>query len=91
MRLVVVSFVGLLAAACTQSAEQKTEDVCTAFCDCSSASPAKVQECMGTCTQAPSFSDACLDCVYTNSQTCAVLFNDCTDTCFPSNLPSGGN
>lgn len=78
MRLVVVSIVGLLAA-CTPSPEQRATDVCTAICDCMSGLPSEVQSCTTECTDEVTFTipDACLDCVYTYSQTCSDLFATC--------------
>jgi hypothetical protein len=79
MRLVVVSLVSLLVAACDQSPEQRATDVCTAACDCTSALPGQVQSCITECIDdAPTtIPDECLECVYTFSQTCADLFTTC--------------
>ena len=85
MRLVVVSLVCLLATACANSPEQERRMVCTAFCDCLHDTPATVEACIvDDCfPDLPSASDACLSCVYENSQMCPMLFNDCIDVCFP--------
>jgi hypothetical protein len=79
MRLVVVSIVGLLLAACEVSPEQRARDVCTAACDCVETTPSKVELCVTMCiAQAPAMiPDACLDCVYQYSQSCTNLFQQC--------------
>ena len=88
MRLVVVSLVGLLAAACDQSPEQRATDVCTAICDCTNDLPCEQQSCTTECIGEVTFTipDACLDCVYTYSQTCADLFGLCFDDDQPCDL-----
>ena len=85
MRLVVVSFVGLLAAACDPSPEQQLRDVCTAVCDCQFTSPATINACIDDCvTDTPSAPpQACVDCVYQYSQSCGDLFSECIDACTP--------
>ncbi len=84
MRLVVVSFVVLFATACDQSPEQRAADVCTAMCDCNSASPANVNACIDECVQLlPPPSDECLQCAYQYSQTCGTLVDQCIALCFP--------
>jgi hypothetical protein len=88
MRLVVVSLLGLVVAACDPSPEQQARDVCTAFCDCSSSSPARVEACIVECVddiQQITLPPACVECVYTYSQTCGDLFQQCieSDLCDP--------
>jgi hypothetical protein len=88
MRLVVVSLLGLFAAACDPSPEQQARDVCTAFCDCQSALPATVDACIADCVDdigSVTLPAECVDCVYTHSQTCGDLFTECiqSDLCDP--------
>lgn len=83
MRLVVVSFVVLLAAACDVSPEQASRDVCTAICECeTNGLPSQVEGCVDTCMPIfPDVSDECLTCVYTYSQSCSDLERECEDAC----------
>lgn len=83
MRLVVMSFVVGVLAACTQSPEQKATDLCTAVCDCEETLPSKQTACVDTCvTNAPStISDDCITCIYTYSQSCGDLESQCKDVC----------
>jgi hypothetical protein len=85
MRLVVVSFVVLWAAACDPSPEQQARDVCTAVCDCTSASPSQVNACVDECVEEipAALPQACVQCVYQYSQTCSDLFEECitSDLC----------
>ncbi len=79
MRLVLVMFVALWAAACNVSPEQEARDLCTAVCNCTTASPAKAAECVEECTpEVPALPDDCIDCIYTYSQSCSDL-----DRCEP--------
>lgn len=82
MRLVVVSIVSLLAA-CEPSPEQERQDVSTAFCQCQVHTPLALEQCIDEVTPLVSSdpSDACMDCVYTNSQMCAELADDCFGLC----------
>jgi hypothetical protein len=76
--------VGLLAG-CTQTPEEKAQDVCQAYCECvdPGAPPASRDECIAQqcLPDVPSVTDECLDCVYAHDQTCSELFDDCTDLC----------
>ncbi|HEX5060566.1 MAG TPA: hypothetical protein VFV99_14460 [Kofleriaceae bacterium] len=83
MRLVVVSFVGLLLAACGNSPEQDSRMVSTAFCDCLHNTPALSEACIDHDFMpiVPAPSDECLQCVYENSQACLILFDKCFDLC----------
>lgn len=83
MRLAVVSFVCLLAAACDTSPEQEARDLCTAVCDCMTASPALVNACIDNCVPnvPTTLSDACVMCVYQYSQTCSDLNMCVEDAC----------
>lgn len=83
MRLVLVSFVVGVLAACTQSPEQKAQDLCTAVCDCEETLPSKQTECVDKCVQtAPAtISDDCINCIYTYSQSCGDLLPQCIDKC----------
>jgi len=85
MRLVVVSFIGLWATACDPSPEQEARDVCTAVCQCQSASPAQVDACTAECvSEVPTpLPDGCIDCIYQYSQSCADLSARCSDVCQP--------
>jgi hypothetical protein len=92
MRLVVVSFVGLLAA-CSPSPEQEVHDVCTAACNCTETLPSRVDTCVAGCVaDMPSVSDECVECIYTYSQSCTDLFAQCDDPCTQPQpkLPLGG-
>lgn len=82
MRLVVVSFIGLLAAACDPSPEQQARDLCNAVCDCTSASPAMVAACVDECVVdiPATLPDDCVQCIYQYSQTCGDLFEQCIDS-----------
>lgn len=74
MRLVVVSLIALLASACETSPEQEARDLCTVVCKCTTASPAKVAECVEQCVpNVPALPDGCIDCIYTYSQSCGDL------------------
>ena len=79
---------------CTQTAQEKSQDVCQAFCDCvdPGALPAVVNDCISTmCLPSlPPVSDPCLDCVFQHDQVCTDLFNDCTDSCFGTQTPKLG-
>jgi hypothetical protein len=68
--------------------EQKARDVCTAYCDCLVA-PTRVEACVvEDCLPAiQPVSDPCLDCVYASSQTCSMLFDDCTALCLGNITP----
>jgi hypothetical protein len=70
---------------------QKARDVCTAYCDCI-VSPAMVEQCIvdDCLPDIPPVSDPCLQCVYTNSQTCSTLFDECTDLCLDTSTPHLG-
>ena len=81
-----------LFAGCHMSPEQREHDVCTAFCDCV-VTPGMVDKCItDDCVPQlqTTVSDACLDCVYMNSQTCTTLFNDCSDMCLDTSTPRLG-
>ncbi len=87
MRLVVVSIVGLCLAACEVSQEQRANDVCTAVCNCFTMVPAENEECVAECVdEAPPIPDACLDCVYTYSQTCGALLEQCFEEDQPCDI-----
>jgi hypothetical protein len=89
MRLVGMSFVvGLLAVGCDASPEQQRRDVCTAYCECETSTPLALEGCItDTCLPLlPSASEDCVSCVYTYSQTCGDLFDQCSSECF-SNVP----
>ena len=90
MRLVGVSMVaGLLLGGCNQSQEQRQRDVCMAVCDCVENTPSAVEACIvDDCLPVlPPVSDACLECVYLNSQSCGVLLDECEDPCTDTNSP----
>ena len=82
MRLVVVSIVGLLAA-CTPSPEQQARDLCTAVCECESASPTIVSACIEQCVPVvpTTLPDGCIDCIYQYSQSCSDLEAKCEPAC----------
>ena len=88
MRLVCAIVVGLLAA-CDTPPEQERRDVCTAFCHCVTGTPFAEESCItDQCLpQVPAVSDECLSCVYTYSQTCGDLNNQCGATCFAQAQP----
>jgi hypothetical protein len=81
MRLAVVSIVGLLLAACDASPEERAHDLCSAVCNCMSASPAVREACIADCVpDVPAdLPDECIGCVYQYSQTCGDLFSQCFD------------
>ena len=84
MRLVVVSIVGLVLGACFDaSPEQQHADVLTAVCECVTSTPVALEQCKTRLDPFvdPTPSEECMDCVYTNSQTCSVLLDDCEDPC----------
>jgi hypothetical protein len=83
MRLVVVSIVGLLLAACDASPEQQHADVIAAVCECATSTPFLFEQCKTEIDPFfdPTPSDECMDCVYANSQTCSTLLDDCVDLC----------
>jgi hypothetical protein len=83
MRLVVVSLVGLLAA-CDASVEQQRRDVSTSFCQCEVATPFALEQCITEVLPLVEAepSEACMSCVYANSQMCSDLFDDCAQLCF---------
>jgi len=85
MRLVVVSIVGLLLGACETSPEQQARDLCTAICNCMTASPALVEECIADCVpDVPvTLPDGCIDCIYQYSQSCSDLESHCEAACDP--------
>lgn len=89
MRLAWVTVVVGVLAACDTAPEQERRDVCTAFCDCETGTPFALESCItDDCLPAvPAVSDACLDCVYTYSQTCGELFNQCLVSCFSQAQP----
>jgi hypothetical protein len=79
MRLVVLFFV---LTACTVPPEQRAHDVCTAFCDCVEIATPQVDACVADCVpDLGTVSDDCLTCVYSHSQMCGTIFDDCTDMC----------
>lgn len=89
MRLAWVSFVVGLLAACEVPPEQQRRDVCTAYCDCSESTPLARERCItDQCLpNVPAVSEACLDCVYTYSQTCSELARECIPLCFQQAQP----
>jgi hypothetical protein len=83
MRVVGMSFViAVLAGACDPSPAQQGRDVCTALCDCTSASPSRVNACIEECVMdvPATLPQACVDCVYQYSQTCGDLFEQCIES-----------
>jgi hypothetical protein len=89
MQLLWVTVVVGALAACDAAPEQQRRDVCTAFCDCETGTPLALESCItDDCLPAvPAVSDVCLDCVYTYSQTCGELFNQCLASCFSQAQP----
>jgi hypothetical protein len=91
MRFVGVMFVALLMGACTVPPEQRSRDVCTAFCNCFTVGTSAVANCIEQCIpDIPNVADDCLTCVYENSQQCSVLERDCNDLCAPQQTPRLG-
>lgn len=87
MRLVMVSFAVLLAWGCDTPPEQEARDVCTAFCRCQTASPAKIDACVDECAgELPALPDECVDCIYTYSQSCSDLTR-CVPMCEDTQQP----
>src|SRR5688500_15424083 len=87
MRLLGMSTVAVIAlalAGCDVPPEQRSRDVCTAYCGCIESGNSAVAECVDECIpEIPVVSDDCLTCVYENSQMCGSLLDDCTDICDP--------
>jgi hypothetical protein len=71
---------------CTQTPQEKAQDVCQAFCQCTDPGglPSIVDKCViDQCLpQLPTVADPCLDCVFAHDQVCPDLFDQCTDLCF---------
>lgn len=89
MRLIGVSFV-LALVACTVPPEQRARDVCTALCNCVEIGSTQVQACVDDCVpDIGDVSDDCLTCVYSHSQMCGSLFEDCDDMCTSQPTPGG--
>jgi hypothetical protein len=86
MRLLAVSLLSLLAVAgCEITPEQRARDVCNALCACVvPGSPSAVERCVvNDCLpDIPPVSDPCVECVYTNSQRCGDLLDECIALCF---------
>ena len=82
MRLVVVSIIGLLAA-CNTPPEQEARDLCTALCNCMTASPTLRDECVAECIpDVPAMlPDDCINCIYQYSQSCSDLEAHCEAAC----------
>lgn len=81
MRLIGVSF-ALALVACDVPPQQRAQDVCTAFCDCSETTTPQVNACITDCVpDIGTVTDDCLTCVYARSQTCGPLFDDCLSMC----------
>jgi len=79
----------LVVAACAQSPQQRTEEVCNAFCDCA-VGPASVQTCIDhDCIPAlpQGVSDTCFDCVNQHEASCNSLETSCMQTCFQAVQP----
>ena len=71
----------LLTGCFENSPVQDAEAVATAYCNCL-VSPALVDACVeDVLPEISPVSDACLTCVYQNSQMCSTLIDDCTDLC----------
>ena len=81
----------LLAGCFETTPQQKSRDVCTAYCDCI-VTPSMVEQCItdDCLPDIPPVTDPCLDCVYANSQTCSTLFDECTDLCLDTSTPHLG-
>jgi hypothetical protein len=79
---------GLWAGCFEITPEQRARDVCTAYCDCY-AQPGQTEACVvNDCLpDIPPVTDACLDCVYANSQMCGELVNQCLDLCTDTATP----
>lgn len=77
----------LLSGCFESSPFQDAETVATAYCNCL-VTPSMLDGCVeDILDDLPPVSDACLDCVFQNSQTCSTLFNDCTALCDNSATP----
>jgi hypothetical protein len=84
---------GVLVLAClltgcfNNSPAQDARTVATAYCDCF-VTPSMVEACIDDLLpDITPVSDACLQCVYENSQMCSTLFDDCTALCDNSATP----
>ena len=90
----VLLLVAGLLVGCHQTAEEKAQDVCDAYCDCvdPGALPAVFDQCVTQqcLPQLPPVSDDCLSCVFTNDQVCTDLFSQCTNECFSTQTPRFG-
>ena len=90
---VLILVAGLLVG-CHQTPEEKSQDVCDAYCDCvdPGAPPAKFDACVTQqcLPQLPPVADQCLDCVFAHDQVCTDLFAQCTDLCFSTPTASLG-
>ena len=74
---------------CTQTPQEKSQDVCQAYCSCADpgALPSVLDDCIQQqcLPQLPPVSDACLQCVFAHDQVCTDLAAQCTDLCLPAN------
>ena len=80
---------------CTQTAQEKAQDVCQAYCDCvdPGALPSVLDECVTQqcLPQLPTVSDDCLTCVFEHDQVCPELFDRCDSLCIsPAQTPKLG-
>jgi hypothetical protein len=76
----------VLLVGCTQTPQEKSQDVCQAYCTCTDpgAVPSVVDDCINQqcLPQLPPVTDQCLDCVFAHDQVCTDLFAQCEDLCF---------
>jgi hypothetical protein len=81
----------LLAGCFETTPAQDARTVCTAYCDCLVA-PSMVEQCIvdDCLPDIPPVTDPCLQCVYEKSQTCSMLFDDCSDLCIQTSTPRLG-
>jgi hypothetical protein len=80
--LIIGAFVGALSGCFLNATPQtRAEDVCTAYCQCYA--PSQLDQCIqqDCLPDIPAVTDACLECVQLNSQTCSELASECTDLC----------
>ncbi len=81
----VLLLVAGLLAGCHQTPQEKSQDVCDAYCDCVNpgAPPAVFDQCVAQqcLPQLPPVTDQCLNCVFAHDQVCTDLYAQCTNLC----------
>ena len=73
---------------CTQTPQEKSQDVCQAYCSCIEPGglPGQLESCVQTMClpQLPPVTDACLTCVFEHEQTCPEMYDQCDSLCLPT-------